>query len=286
MPIINNSASATFEYGAGQSGSATSNVASANLLDTYSIVATKGVLTSTFRPNENETYYIQVTNNGTSSLYNVTISDDLGGVTLPLNYVAGTGYFVINEVFTELTPTSTNPLVFTLPEPLVSGQTATILYVARVSNGVGLDVDEIINTATVTAREGSETGEIITADPSPTATLTREDYASVNITKSVSSETVTAGVPFSYTLLLENMGNLPATGLVVTDVLPEGFVINSITATTDGVTTTYGAGEYTVDSATNTLTLPTGSGAEITIPASEGGLPGQTTIVITGQFNE
>jgi len=283
MPIINNSASATYNYGEDQSSSATSNVATANLLDTYSITGEKGVLSGTFRPGENETYYIQVTNSGTSSLYDVTVSDDLGGATNPLTYVTGTGYFVINEVFTALTPTSLNPLVFTLPEPLTSGQTATILYVARVSDSVGIDETEIVNSASISARGGSPTGEVISVTPSPTASIVREDYANISIVKSVSSDTVSAGVPFSYTLTLENDGNLPATDIVVTDVLPEGFVINSITSTTNGVTTTYDASTYSVD-AQNTLTLPT-SGPQISVPASESGVPGVTTITITGQFN-
>lgn len=285
MPIINNSASATYDYGTSQTGSAISNVASANLLETYSITGVKGALSGTFRPGENETYYIQVTNNGTSSLYDVTVSDDLGGATNPLTYVSGTGYFVINEVFTALTPTSLNPLVFTLPEPLVSGQTATILYVARVADSVSQEQTEIINTASISAREGSATGDIITVDPSPTATLTQEDYASVSLTKSVSTDTITAGVPFSYTIMLENSGNLPASGLVITDTLPEGFVINSIISTSSEGTVVYDTTDYSVDAQTNTLTLPTSADKEIIVPASEGGVPGQVNVIITGQFN-
>lgn len=283
--IINNSASATFGYGDQRIGSAVSNVASASLLDEFSISGNKGVLNTTYRPGENLTYYIQVENTGTNALYNVTVSDDLGGATNPLTYVEGSAYTENDGVFTQITPTSTRPLVFTLAEPLTSGERVNIIFLARADVSIDTEVTDITNTATITANSGSPTGEIVTADPSPSVTISLDDFATLQITKSVSTDTITAGVPFSYTFNIENTGNLPATDVVLTDTLPEGFTINSITAVTDGVTTVYDPTDYTVDPATNTLTLPTNSEKSITVPATTTSGVGTTIITITGTIN-
>ena len=72
---------------------------------------------------------------------------------------------------------------------------------------------------------------------------------------------------------------------MVTDTLPAGFSINSIVSVTSGVATTYLPTDYTVDPTTNTLTLPTGGGASIVVPASVGGVAGTTVITINGQIN-
>lgn len=282
--IINNSASATFSFGDARTGSAQSNIATASLLDEFSISGIKGVLNTTYRPGENLTYYVQVQNTGTSTLYNVTVSDDLGGEDNPLTFVEGSAYTENNGVFTPIVPTSTRPLVFTLPEPLTSGQRVNIIFLARADVGTDAEVTDITNTATVTANSGSPTGAIVTADPSPTVTISLDDFANVTITKSVSDETLVAGVPFSYTFVLENVGNLPALGVVITDTLPDGFVISSITATTDGVTTVYDPTDYSLDS-TNTLTLPTNEDKSITVPAATATGEGRTTIVVTGAIN-
>ena len=71
----------------------------------------------------------------------------------------------------------------------------------------------------------------------------------------------------------------------MTDVLPAGFDVTSITAVTNGVSTTYAPGEYSVDAATNTLTLPVGAGAEIIVPAATETETGLTVITVTGSIN-
>ena len=282
---ISNTASATYGYGRDGQDSATSNVAVANLLDQYSATGIKEIQNPNFRPGEILSYYISTTNTGTDSLFNLTITDDLGGAGTPLSFVDGSAYLTYNGVITPIIPTSINPLTFSIPNIFSPGDIVTVDFLVRVNSSLATDVIDIVNTSTITANEGSTTGTLFTLSPSPSATVSRAEYASLTITKSVSSDTISEGVPFSYTLELENSGNLPATGVVITDVLPEGFTINSITATTDGVTTTYSASDYTYDTTTNTLTLPTNPAVEITVPAASGGGVGLTTIVITGQIN-
>ncbi len=282
---INNTASVNYSYGRGLQSSAVSNVASTNLVEDFAIFGSKTPLNLEFRPGENITYQVYVRNDGTQPLFNVTISDDLGGTGTPLSFVGGTASVNVNGVNNQITPSTTNPLSFTLPNSLASGEQATLTFVLRVDPALSSAVETITNTATISANEGSAAGAVISVTPAPTATITLEDFAFLTIDKSVSSNEVFPGQAFEYTLNLENSGVLAASGVVLTDVLPAGFSVNSITATTGGVETTYNVGDYSVDSSTNTLTLPTGSGAEIVVPASVGGVNGVTTVKITGTIN-
>ncbi len=285
MPTtITNTASATYGYGRTGTGSATSNQTTATLLDEFAISATKRSQNEDFRPGENISYYIQITNTGTSPLYNITVADDNGGSGTPLTYLSGSAYQNYNGTITAVNPTTTSPLTFVFSGPLAAGESVVFDYVSTVG-AVTSSVSEITNTATVTANSGSASGTQITASPSPTVTLPLAEYASVLMTKTTSADQITEGVPFSYTLTLENSGNQEATGVVITDVLPENFVISSITVTTGGVTQTVDSGSYTYTSSTRTLTLPTGSTLELTVPASTSAGTGKTIVVITGQIN-
>ena len=282
---INNSASAVYGYGRNSRDSASSNIATTNLITEYAISGYKQSLNSTFRAGENITYYIHISNDGTSPLYNVTVSDDLGGASSPLSFVDSSAVLNINGTNTPIIPTSVNPLTFVLPSPLSAGDLATLTYVTRVSSSILDTVTEITNTATIQANEGSSTGPIIQVTPSPSVTIPLEDYADISMTKSVSTNEITVGETFSYTITLSNSGNLDATGVIITDVLPTNFVISSITALTNGILTTFGTGDYTIDPTTNTLTLPnTSSALTITVPASTVSGDGTTIITITGSI--
>ena len=284
MPTpINNVASITYGYGRSGSDSAVSNTATTNLIEDYAISAYKLSNNQSFRVGENITYQIHISNEGTLDLYNVTMSDDLGGTGNPLVFVEGSGTLSINGVTTLITPTTINPLVFTIPSVLPAGENAIITYVARVNSSLSQDVELITNTVIVSANEGSTTGQQIFVNPNPTASLPRAEYAEVQITKNVSVNEVSVGDTFSYTLTLSNSGNVDATGVIVTDTLPEGFVIDSITSITGGIQRVFQPTEYTVDGA-NTLTLTTGSTETISVPAAVNGNNGTTIITITGSI--
>ena len=282
---INNSASVTYAYGRSGFDSATSNVATTSLIEDYAISATKQTLNASFRPGENITYVVTVNNDGTEPLYAVSISDDLGGTGTPLIFVEGSGLAVYDGTTYPLVPTTLSPLSFTLPVILPAGESATFLFVARVNSSLSSTVTEITNTVTVTGREGSTTGTVITVSPNPTATISLEDYALLSITKEVSATEIVPDQAFDYVITIENNGSLDATNVVVTDTLPAGFTINSIVGVTGGVSTTFTPADYTVDPTTNTLTLPTGGGVSIVVPASSGGVAGTTVITINGQIN-
>ena len=282
---INNTASVEYSYGRSGYDSATSNIATTSLIEDYAISATKQTLNESFRPGENITYAITVNNDGTEPLYSVSIADDLGGTGTPLIFVEGSGLAVYGGTTYPLVPTTLSPLSFTLPVVLPADESATFLFVARVSSSLPSTVTEITNTVVVTGREGSATGTVITVSPNPTVTISLEDYALLSITKEVSETEIVPNQAFDYVINIENNGSLDATNVVVTDTLPVGFSINSIVATTGGVSTTFTPADYTVDPTTNTLTLPTGGGVSIIVPASSGGVAGTTVITINGQIN-
>lgn len=283
--LINNSASATYGYGREGQGSVVSNVASTSLIEDFAISGTKTALKTDFRPGENITYQIYIRNDGTEPLYNVTVSDDLGGVNNPLSYIVGSASLNLNGLNSAITPTDLRPLEFVLPGVLSAGSQATITYIARVSSILPTTTDSIVNSSSITANEGSATGALISVDPVPTATITLEDFALLSITKDVSETEIVPGQSFSYTITLENSGNLDADGVVVTDVLPEGFDISSITLLSEGVTTVLDPTDYSVDSATNTLTIPNGSALSISVPAADATGSGSVVITITGSIN-
>ena len=282
---INNSVSATYAYGRSGSDTAVSNVATTNLIEEYAISGYKQSLNGTFRPGENVTYVVGVRNDGTSPLYSVTITDDLGGAGLPLSFVEGSAILNVNGVVSRIIPNSLSPLTFILTQPILEGDNATITYVARVNSALSNAISEITNTATITAREGSATGATIAVNPNPTTTLIIEEFALVNVTKDVSSNEILPGETFSYTITLENSGSLDATNVVLTDVLPEEFTVSSITSVTQGVQTVYNTADYTIDGTTNTLTVSTNPDKQISIPASNGVVSGVTVVTITGVFN-
>lgn len=277
---IRNLASVTYGYGDEGNDSAISNVAVANLIEEYSITGFKSSLNTGFRPGQNVTYIVQVENTGTQPLYSVTISDDLGGSEQPLTFVVGSGSLNIDGTITQIIPTSTNPLEFTLVNPLPSGEKATITYIARVSSSLESDVTSIVNTVQISGRKESVTGDLVTLSPNPSVTLEIDSYADVELRKDVSTNNIVEGETFSYVITLENSGNLDATDVVVTDTLPTGFSVSSITSVSGGVLTTYETSDYNVDSS-NILTLPIGS-KTITVPASTNGVSGRTVITISG----
>lgn len=284
MPTqINNTASATYNYGESGSASATSNVASTSLLSQFQLTATKTAGITTYRPGENIPFIVQLKNSGTSPLYAVTLNDDLG--TGNLSFVEGSAYVLRNNVLTSVTPTiSGGSLSVEVADDLSAGGELTVLYTARVNENLSESVEDIQNTATFTA-QGARGGALISDTPTVDATITREDYASIEMTKSVSADQVTAGVPFDYVITLENTGNTEATGVVITDVLPEDFTINSITSVSGGTTTTFTASDYTLDDDTNTLTLPNSSSSlSISVPARGSADDNVTTITINGQI--
>jgi uncharacterized repeat protein (TIGR01451 family) len=96
----------------------------------------------------------------------------------------------------------------------------------------------------------------------------------LDITKSASSSSVTAGTAFSYTITVKNTGNVQATGVVVTDDLANS--LTGVSASFDiDPSSAGGTGSCTVG-AGNTFSCAVG-----TLAASDGGANGPDEVVVT-----
>lgn len=281
MAIITNQGTISYTYtGSDGTQNSTSNVANVNVLDEFSLNINKFAVPNSFIPGENITYQVEVMNTGSGTLYNVTINDNLGGSS-QLAYIDSSAYSIIGSNRQPITPTTTNPLTFTLPTPLNAGETAFITYVATVDRNLSSTISTITNVVSGTANGGSTTGQVINATDS--AIINATEFANVNITKSASATNVNVGDTLTYTFRMVNTGNIDATGVVLTDTLPSNFSITSITSQTGSTITTWNASDYNLDSANNTLTMPNDSTSkELVVPARVGGVDGVTTITITG----
>ena len=284
MPTpLNNQASIRYNYSGAGTGTAVSNTVTTNLLDRYTLAATKTPLSSTFRPGENVTYVIRVENNGSGDLYNVTIADDLGGgADTPLVYNPASLRAYVDSIPVTISPVvQGGTLTAVLTAPLPAGTAAILVYTAQVRPDVDFTLQSITNTVAVTANGGSAAGPAVTVTPSPTATLLRDSYAEVTLYKEADKQSVMAGEPLTYTFTLTNQGNQAADSVTLTDQLPTGFSVTQVSVSAGGATTVLAPGDYTV-AADNTITIPSTTGKAIAVPAATVAAPGIATVAITG----
>ena len=260
MAQITNQANLSFRYGNAM-GNAVSNIATATLLDPLS--AEKTSVDETYRAADRITYVLSVQNNGNATVTGINLVDDLGTFTLangttvtPLTYGDAAALYINGAYVSPITATETlNSVTFTIPS-LAPGANTLIVYQALINEFAPLvSGSSIVNTVTVTA---PSVGTPIT----DTNTITAEDYADITIQKEMSPDPVSDGDRLTYTFMITNTGNTPATGVVLTDAFNPAP--SNITVTVDGqpVETT----DYTYEN--GLLTLPTGTSYEMTVPAA------------------
>lgn len=266
-----------------------SNITTGELLDTVTL--NKTAVTDTYRPGSDATYAVSIINTGTTTLTNLTLTDDLGSYSfgdpaqevVPLTYNEGSVTLFINGVLqSEPTVSSANPLTIT-GITIPAGANVLIIYEATVNQYAPFGEDaNITNTAEI-----SSTGRAVLASDS--AVITPEEGAELTITKSLTPLTVTENGELTYTFVIQNNGTTPITvddSVVFTDVFDPALDITSVTF--NGTPWTQGV-NYTYSEATGTFTTPEG---QITVPAAEyvqdpdtGAWtvqPGISTLIITG----
>lgn len=265
---------------------ANSNIAVGEILEVLS--ATKTAVRKTYEQNDTITYIISIINSGNTAITGLSISDNLGAhdyeaaTLIPLSYIPDTMNYYVNGTL------QTNPTVTSGPPLTISGISVpangnvTLIYETATNQFAPLATGSTIqNTATITGGGITpiEVTEEVTAESSPLLT----------ITKSVSPVPVTENGTLTYTFLIQNTGNMPATAdtnAIITDTFNP--ILSNLTATFNG-TAWAETTNYTYDETTGLFTTNAG---QITVPAatytqdSASGAwvinPGVSTLIITG----
>lgn len=264
--IISNQASATYTFdGSTQILTTSSNIANTTLLDDYSIDISTIIYQTSFSPGENITYSLLIKNTGTKEINNLNISIDLGNY---VSYLDSSSRLFINDSVVQITPTNQEPLTYNITNTILPNGSILLTYIATVDENIPITFNNVLNRTTFTINDGSTyTSE---------TNIPRLLSANITINKDVSKSQITSTDNYSYTLLVTNSGLADAKNLVITDNLPTGFSVNSITINDQYGTRSFDTTDYSIYQ--NVLTLPVNP-AVLDIPAQS-----QSLITINGSF--
>lgn len=286
MPqILTNQSQVAFSYaGSTETKTSLSNVVTTTMSDRISMTVQKTSTNDCFRPGETVTYFVHITNTGCECLGRFIICDSLGGD--DVSYVDGSSRLYFNGSMIVVNPANTNPLEFEITEQLTRNQEMFLQYSVTINRES--TANEIVNEVCVTAYPcGCNCGE--NADSRRCIkecacfTITRCQYAEVLITKTTSRENICCGDELDYVITLTNTGNIDATDVVVTDIMPESFNATTIAMENNGDYYQFLPGEYSID-ANNMLTVPVSGGRAILVPSLKPGYDNTTRIRIHGHI--
>ncbi|EEM70639.1 hypothetical protein bthur0009_33920 [Bacillus thuringiensis serovar andalousiensis BGSC 4AW1] len=167
------------------------------------------------------TYTITFTNQGTIPATNVTITDALP---------PGTSFVTNSVTVNNVTQPGASPVTGILVSTVNPGETVTVIFQIQI-NAIPPS-GKIENTASVTYTSQPNPNEppITTTETTPTVTIPVRT-ANLNPQKTVDREFASIGDTLTYTINLQNTGNIPATNVIITDSIPTGttFILGSVT---------------------------------------------------------
>lgn len=183
------------------------------------LALTKTGSTTTAGNGDHVTYTLRATNNGPSDAPGTIVTDDL-----PADLAYDAGSCTTGQGSCGASGTS---VVFPLGT-LAAGATVTMTFSASVSLAAP---DEVVtNTASVT----SDADDPVPGNNEAASSLNVASAADVSLTKTATSSPAVAGQAIGFTLVAHNAGPGTATGLDLTDALPPGVTIDSITPDAGG----------------------------------------------------
>ena len=264
-----------------------SNLTTGQIADALTVA--KEALTDTYGPEDDVTYVVTLTNNGTAAITGLTVTDDLGGYDFdggtlwPLSYVAGSLRYFVNGAVQPAPTVVAGPPLSVSGVSVPAGGNATLVYEAAVTEYASPAQDgSITNTITVN-------GTGLTAPVTASATISAAAGPELTIAKALTPETVGADRQVTYTFTIENEGNAatsPEDQVTVTDTFDPA--LTNLTVTLDGAPLAQPGG-YTYDESTGAFATVPGT---ITVPAAAytqdpatgvyTAVPGKAVLVVTG----
>ena len=265
-----------------------SNTTEAELLSGLEL--TKTAVSATYSEGGGVVYTVTLSNMGSAVYNSLTITDDLGAYTLPgggtavpLTYVTGSILYYLNGV---LQP---QPTVTALGNLEISGidlpanSTATFIYETRANEFAPPAAGSSINN-TASTNGGAGIGELTASAQVPV-----NESPELTIAKAVCPAVSTDNEQLTYTIIIQNLGNIPIVGtdgVIVSDVFNPA--LNGITVTLNGVTLTEGVG-YTYDELSGafattegTITVPAATYTQDPVTGAFTTTPGVAVITVTG----
>lgn len=264
-----------------------SNIAVGEILEVLS--ATKTAVSDDYGRDSNLTYVISLVNSGSTPYTALTLTDDLGaysfgtGTLVPLDYNEGTVIYYVNGILQPapaVTASGTDLVISGVNVP--AGGNATIIYEVSTNRFAPLDTGaQITNTATLSGNGITP----VTAEETVTA-ISEPD---LTVTKSISPVPVAENGTLTYTFVIQNTGNTPATAedlAVITDTFDP--VLSNLTVTFNGETWTSPT-NYTYDETTGVfssvaglVTVPAATFTQDTATGAWLTTPGVSTLTIVG----
>ncbi|RAN71252.1 DUF11 domain-containing protein [Bacillus sp. SRB_331] len=164
-------------------------------------------------------YTISITNNGNIQVENIIVTD-----IIPANTS-----FIENSVIVNGTARpNDNPLSGIQIDNIPPNTTATILFQVRVTSI--LQTNPISNTSTIEYEYTVPDRPPITETIISSAAVTEIHHANLNSNKTVDLAFATVGDTLTYTITLNQTGNVSADDVVIQDIIPQGttFIENSV----------------------------------------------------------
>ncbi len=239
-----------------------SNIVTGELVQVLS--ATKTALNDTYGANDVITYVISIVNAGNTAYNNLTVTDDLGTyefgdeTVVPLTY-AGDILFYLDGVLQGAPTVEAGPPLTVSNIDIPAGASAMLIYRASVNSFAPPIPDgTVTNTVTIT-------GPGITTPITAEETVGASSEPLLTISKSIFPSTVAENGEITYTFIIENSGNAPATeeaDAVVTDLFDP--ILSDIEVTLNG-TVLSSPDDYTYNEDTGLFRTVEGV---ITVPAA------------------
>ena len=211
------------------------------------------------------TYVVSIVNSGSASFNGLTLTDSLGGyefgenIVYPLAYTPDSLKYFVNGVLQDTPEITAGPPLTVSGISVPAGGNAIIVYETTVTDYAPLGENSTITNEAVISGNG------LTAPLVLTETVGSTDEPLLTITKSLSPIVVPENGELTYTFVIQNFGNSPATAednAVITDIFDP--ILNNITVVFNGEEWS-SPENYTYD--TNTGAFATVAG-QVTVPAA------------------